>query len=485
MRKICLTFSIIVFGLIVQAQFTAFYQFLDSVVSIENTDDKISYVEAFLDYAELQGIPYIEGDTAHFIYYDEANSVSLAGDFNGWNGSSPWNCTQIEGTNFFYFSKTFEPTARLDYKYIIDGNMWILDPRNPNTCSGGYGPNSELAMSAYVQPWEIESYDHVDKGTIESFSITSNILNQDFDIKVYLPPAYQNSADHAYRTVYVNDGNEYLSLGSMNNVIDNLIDSSKIEPLIAVFIEPNNRNNLYAYSDRFDYAEFLVNELVPYIDANYYTFSSPESRMIMGASFGGNISGLTAFKYPETFGNTGWHSPAFWPNSSEVAKFYADSSRKDIRFYYNHGTYEDLGVNWDNWNNIIDVQGYEYEWEKYHEGHSWGLWRATIDDLLLFFDKSVIIGIDKTNNSQLSLRQNYPNPFISETRIEIRPLETGTYNFKVYNILGDVVYENRYHLLNSKTNTIDFNGKSLLNGMYLYEFSGKGTHCTKTMLKAD
>jgi len=66
------------------------------------------------------------------------------------------------------------------------------------------------------------------------------------------------------------------------NVIDNLLDSSKIEPVIAVFVKPNNRGVEYADSLRNQYRLFFVNELVPYIDTNYKTKNDPKERLVLG-----------------------------------------------------------------------------------------------------------------------------------------------------------------------------------------------------------
>ena len=107
-----------------------------------------------MTYARTQGIPFIEDSTANFIYLGTPNSVSVPGDFNGWS-TSAWPMTHLSQTNFWYRSENFELDARLDYKFVMNGSNWILDPENPNICQGGFGPNSELSMPLYVQPWEI------------------------------------------------------------------------------------------------------------------------------------------------------------------------------------------------------------------------------------------------------------------------------------------------------------------------------------------
>ncbi|MGE5680569.1 MAG: hypothetical protein ACM34K_06765, partial [Bacillota bacterium] len=134
---------------------TGFQNFIARVNSLSgNSALQSSVIDSFLVYAIPRGIPYIEGETANFIYRGTASMAAVAGDFNDWNPSAS-QMTRLSGTDFFYFSKKFELNARLDYKLVLNGTNWILDPRNQKQAPGGYGPNSELAMPLYVQPWEI------------------------------------------------------------------------------------------------------------------------------------------------------------------------------------------------------------------------------------------------------------------------------------------------------------------------------------------
>ncbi len=162
--------------------FNAFITHLNSLPE----DQRMAVVDSFMVAAASSGFPYITGDTAQFIYRGNATTVQVAGDFNGWNPATAF-LAKIEGTDFFYYSKNFEMNARLDYKFVLDQNAWILDPLNPVTVSGGYGPNSELAMPEYVQPWEIETYPGVLAGTVVTDRIFSTYVNKTFQLKIYLP----------------------------------------------------------------------------------------------------------------------------------------------------------------------------------------------------------------------------------------------------------------------------------------------------------
>lgn len=73
--------------------------------------------------------PRVENGRLLFVFHDDsANSVSVAGDFNGWsrvatplkrNGSGLWS-TEIAAPE----------TGRFEYKFIVNGQRWIEDPAN-------------------------------------------------------------------------------------------------------------------------------------------------------------------------------------------------------------------------------------------------------------------------------------------------------------------------------------------------------------------
>ena len=359
---------------------TNFSDFINRVNLINKPIEKSAIVDSFLTIARKQGIPFIEGETANFIYRGNVTTVDVAGDFNDWTPDGRF--TNLAATNFFYYSKTFEQNARVDYKLVLNGNNWILDPENAHQISGGYGPNSELAMPGYTQPWEIKFNSSISHGRVENKLILSTNTNSGFEIKVYLPPGYNSSDSDTYPSVYFQDGFEYISLGSAVDVIDNILDSNKIRPLIAIFVKPNNRNEEYAGKKRFQYESFFVQELVPLIDSVYKTKRNPSQRLIMGDSFGGNISALISYNHPNIFGNCGLHSGAFWPNGNEVYNLITSGIKKEIKYSAVWGTYESLFKNMRNFRDNLLQKGYQFSWSEFPEGHSWGLWRANIDKIL-------------------------------------------------------------------------------------------------------
>jgi enterochelin esterase family protein len=361
----------------------SFQDFID-MLNDSSADRRLALIDSFINAATSTGFPFVEDTMAHFIYRGSTSSgVSIPGDFNGWDPAVD-RMTNIDSTDFYYRTKIFETDARLDYKYVINGSQWILDPLNPNTVTGGFGPNSELAMGAYVQPEEIEVNPGIQHGTIESFNFQSTIMGNTRRVQVYLPPGYAVDTLQQYPTLYINDGGEYLSLASMNTVMDYLIDRGDIDKLIAVFVDPVDRNSEYWLND--SYKNMVINELVPHVDATYRTTDDPSMRGIMGASLGGLISFFIAYNHPDVFGLCAGQSSAFFVNNNQMINTISDGPKKSILFYLDWGTYE-TSIQQSNLA-ILDVlhsKGYSITSFAYHEGHSWGSWRAHTDDILKTF----------------------------------------------------------------------------------------------------
>ena len=484
MKKLILVVSLAISGTcLAQSQFQ---QFVNYVNSLGDSSAKANTIDSFMNVARQQGIPFIEDSIANFIYQGTPNSVAVPGDFNSWSINSHY-MTNLEQTNFWYVSQVFELNARLDYKFILNGTNWILDPENPNTVLGGFGPNSELAMPEYVQPWEIEYNSNINHGTQETTSIFSTHLNGTYQLKIYLPPGYNASSTLSFPTVYLQDGFEYLNLASTVNVIDNLIDSNKIAPLIGVFVKPNNRNTEYWGDLREEYQSFFIEELVPFIDSIYNTKTDSSSRLVMGPSVGGNISALISYNNPDVFANCGLHSGALWVNNGEALNLIINGPRKDIKWSSIWGSYEGtIRTDMTLLRDELISKGYELNWLELPEGHSWGLWRATIDRILEYFFPFSATGIE--NNKDLDdesfiLEQNYPNPFNSSTIIKYTIPSSLFVTLKIYDLLGNEVKTLLSEKKTAGSHTIGFDAGDFPSGIYFYKIvAGSLVHVRKMIL---
>ena len=345
--------------------------------------------------------PLIEDDLVTFVYKGEVIlRANIPSDLNRWD-TKAHEMQRLGESDLLYLTLRLPTDARIDYKFYVDG-AWMLDPLNDKTVSGGFGPNSAFGMPGYEPPPEIEYADSLPHGALEVHEFESEIIAGARQVQIYLPPTYRPLMVQSvsamvgggetrtepcfagtYPVVFVQDGGEYITLGSMVNVLDYAIAHGHIPPVVAVFIDPLDRN--YEYFLNKDYAHVVVEEILPFVREKYDVSGKPERNAIMGASLGGAISVMMALDHPEVFGKCGSHSGAFEVNDGELMKRVAAEPKRPVDFYLDCGTFGDLTEENRLMIKTLEEKGYEAIYQEFNEGHSWGNWRAHIDDMLVFF----------------------------------------------------------------------------------------------------
>ncbi len=144
---------------------------------------------------------------------------------------------------------------------------------------------------------------------------------------VYLPPTYGKLVDkkgqpvkagkkglqQRFPVLYLQHGwgeNEtsWSRQGHAGLIMDNLIAEGKIQPFIIVMAYGLTNDIKFGTIGQFTAKEFetlLVDELVPFIDANYLTKADKWSRAMAGLSMGGMETKLITLRRPEVFGYWG------------------------------------------------------------------------------------------------------------------------------------------------------------------------------------
>ncbi len=91
-------------------------------------------------------------------------------------------------------------------------------------------------------------------------------------------------------------------------------------------------------------------------------------------------------------------------------------------------------------------------------------------------------GFNSTVNNQISVSQNRPNPFTTNTQIDVNLDKASNLSIEVINITGQKVYEMNYGTKNSGTHTLNLNAGNLANGVYFYTVRAGKTTVTKKMI---
>ena len=163
------------------------------------------------------------------------------------------------------------------------------------------------------------------------------MLGEEMPLVVYLPPGYFDSqVTRRYPTVYLLSGigSNYKEWPGYNACgwMDGLVASGKIQPMIVVMPSGNDNPAGGLGSEWFNHApppmsdgkrwgDYIWQDVVGYVDANYRTLPRRASRAIGGLSAGGQGALTLALTHPELFSAVGAHSPSFRRADGSIPAF--------------------------------------------------------------------------------------------------------------------------------------------------------------------
>ncbi|MBC7889716.1 MAG: esterase family protein [Ferruginibacter sp.] len=183
-------------------------------------------------------------------------------------------------------------------------------------------------------------------GKTDSVQYDSKIVGTRRKLLIYTPPGY--SAGKKYPVLYLLHGiggteREWYKYAEPDAILDNLYAEKKIVPMIVVF--PNGRamkndadtGNVFSREKMEAFANFekdLLNDVIPFVEANYPVIKDRESRAIAGFSMGGGQSLNFGLGHLDTFAWIGGFSSA--PNTKKPDELVPDpaGAAKKIKLLY-------------------------------------------------------------------------------------------------------------------------------------------------------
>jgi len=218
--------------------------------------------------------------------------------------------------------------------------------------------------------------------------ISSETLGYSLQYRVYVPQAAGSASD--LPVLYITDGPGYVSQGRMQKVLDRLIESGKIEPVVAVFVDARDPDNLRTNrrNSQFlcnkDYLDFYVEELIPVVEKSWPVGRTRDHRGILGLSFGGTNAACFGLMGYETFSDIGMHSPANHP-VKELLPAYEEMPLLPLKIFLSTGSPNDNTKANRRFRTVLEDKGYPMKYIETQQGHNWDNWRPLIDDVLLYF----------------------------------------------------------------------------------------------------
>lgn len=218
--------------------------------------------------------------------------------------------------------------------------------------------------------------------------IRSQILDYGLQFWVYTPPGHESM--DKLPALYVSDGAWYLKRGGLAVIADSMIAIGEIEPLVIVFLDARNPDNLdinrrneqFFCNPRF--IDFVRDELVPRIDRTYHTFSDRTARSILGLSFGGLNSACFGLHAHDTFEGIAMQSPAMHLVKT-IHQAYADSRRLPIKVFLSSGDHRDNEDRTRKLRDILEDKEYPLHYMEVPFAHNWMNWKPLLDDILTYF----------------------------------------------------------------------------------------------------
>jgi S-formylglutathione hydrolase FrmB len=206
---------------------------------------------------------------------------------------------------------------------------------------------------------------------------TSASLGSERIFSILLPTGYATS-DTRYPVVYLFHGGGQDHTAFMARAI--------FPPLArkqeAIFVMPAADRNYSSLSadGQARYNNYVASELVDYVDANYRTIASPQSRAIAGISMGGRIATMTALQHPQRFGVVGAFSAALRTNTNAAV---AGAAGSPTYFYVSCGTSDSLLPASQQFVRRLAELKLAHEYHEIPGGeHAWNVWD---EELRVFF----------------------------------------------------------------------------------------------------
>ena len=196
------------------------------------------------------------------------------------------------------------------YHLTIDGGVFN-DPGTGNFF-GSCRWESGIEIPAHDQDFYQSRVD-VAHGHVQQVLFPSKSTGEVKRAFVYTPPTYGKNPKQKFPVLYLQHGwgeNEtsWPVQGCAGIIMDNLIAEGKIQPFIVVMTYGMTNDVKFGKIHEFTAKEFetvLVDELVPYIDANFLTKADKWNRAMAGLSMGGFETKLITLRRPEVFGYYG------------------------------------------------------------------------------------------------------------------------------------------------------------------------------------
>ena len=348
--------------------------------------------------------------------------------------------TRFPGTDIWYRTYPVRDDFRDRYQFALNEPLrpardpteeaqrerrWKPDPLNPKVVHYRVSPRlrpelprdfrsvrSLVELPRAPHHPELSPRPDVKPGRLEEHRFRSRVLNDERKIWVHVPAGVDPSRADLGVAVFF-DGFVYAHILRAPTILDNLVASRRIAPVLSVFLGwsmTGRTPELCMPSAPF--GRFLVKELLPWIERTYRVRLRPERTMLVGASCGGLSALHWAAEYPEHFRlvlsqSGAFQSPDFgqFPlgmgpgeEPGRLIRSMTGRPRLPLRVWMEAGSLEGnyvlpggvtlLAAN-RHMRDVLDLKGFRIAYREFNGGHNPECWQeGLVDGLVGLFGTS-------------------------------------------------------------------------------------------------
>lgn len=321
-----------------------------------------------------------------FVFRGEADAVHLRRWIDGTGDGLPLE--RMAGSDLWHLRLPVPAGARFEYKLdVVRGGSgeWINDPLNPLLATDPFGANSVCHTFGYETPvWSLPD-PAAPAGRIVELRLPGPAFGEERRLRAYVPAGF--AEDRCYPLLIVHDGEDFIAHAGLATVLDNLIHRGDLPPVVAALTQARDRTAEYAGNSR--HADFLLEELLPFLRAHFPLRGDRAGLVLVGASLGAVASLAAAWHHPGTFGGLVLLSGSFIldrellrdrdPLFGRIADF-VDALREDRRdlaerVFVSCGRYEGLTGQNRALARFLEQEGADVLLSEPHDAHHWQNWR--------------------------------------------------------------------------------------------------------------
>jgi enterochelin esterase-like enzyme len=329
------------------------------------------------------------------LWAPNAQKVELL--FEGISGEKSFPLTKDDKGTWSYTTAPLVPDM-YSYEFVVD-DMHIIDPNSHHFVPNYFGQGGLVIVpGSPAESWEETDVPH---GEVTHHFYTSKLVGDRRDYYVYTPPNFDRKKKYPVLYLlhgYSDQANGWTQMGRANFILDNLIAQGKAKPMLIVMplgygapklLENGwniGHNPLWEENIK-KFADTLLTEVIPMVEAEYPVEKKRESRAIAGLSMGGAETLYTGLNHLDTFAYLGPMSSAIFDDPKQTFPNLDEKEGKKIKLLWIACGKEDgLIKNNRQFKAWLTSQNVKFTSIETDGAHTWQVWRRDLTDLapLLF-----------------------------------------------------------------------------------------------------